>query len=384
MNKKLASAVFGLSVLSVPAGADTYVVPSLIVAVLTDDNILISADDRRNDIVTRVSPGLAVGHETERFQARASYIQDFESYRENSGLDSAEMRRFLETSLLYRLSQLVVFSVDANYSESRIPAELNISTGVGQGRVQGERTTIHPALSYRFSETSSAQIDYRHMQDRLAGGVDGDTNALNVEYEHLLTTTTQMTYGYTYTHFSFDNAATGVSGVSDYVHAPRIGIYRNLSAFTSLSAQVGPRFSTDEVGVNFAVTLQRHYINGRFMIGYDRGAASLIGEPGLVDLRVFNVSATHEFTNNFELSLVASSGEVMRDNSSFSDARIHRAGVSARYRFNEFASVSASYSYSHQRISEFSGRNVIPRNVAMIALTLTYPRRSESVEFVRR
>ncbi|MDO8907289.1 MAG: hypothetical protein Q7W55_02190 [Pseudohongiella sp.] len=383
MKKRLTCGLVSLALLSLPSHAATYVVPTLVVAVLSDDNILISADDRQEDIITRISPGIAAGYESARLLANARYSQDIESYKENPDLDASDMRRFLEASFVYRLNQLMVFSVDADYNESRIPAELNISTGAGEGRVGGERLNINPALSYRFSPTSGAQIDYLHSRDRLLGGVKGDTNALNVEYEHSLSPNTQMHYGYTYTHYAFDNPAVDVEDMMEYVHSPRIGVFHNFSQFSNLTAQVGPRFTDDEVGLSTAIMYQRRYSKGRFMLGYDRGAASLIGEPGLVEQSVFNASVTHEFTNNFEVNIVSSYGEVERDASGLSDAKIARASLTASYRVNDYASVSATYSYSRQETSVLEGGNIIPRNVAMLAFTLTYPRRSEPVVFTR-
>ncbi|MDO9318363.1 MAG: hypothetical protein Q7V56_09200 [Gammaproteobacteria bacterium] len=380
---RLAVWLISAALIAAPAQAASYIVPTLVTALLADDNVLIGTVDRRKDIITRLSPGLEVGAESERLLLNARYSQDIEFYRDNPDLDSTEMRRYLQSEFLYRLSELVLLSVDASYTESQFPAELNISTGAGQGRIEGERAEINPALSYRFSPTSSGQLDFRHTRDRLAGGVENDTNAVNLEYDHALTTSTQMTYGYTYSHFAFDNPETGIVDLTEYLHTPRVGIFHNFSAFTSISAQVGPSYTADDVGANFAVQLQRNYSKGQFAVGYNRSAGSLIGEPGLVELDALNATLTHEFSNEFEVSAVASYGQVHREDADFSDDRISRAALSAIYRVNDYAAVTASYSFSEQRISGPNGIDNIPRNVAMLALTLTYPRRSSPVIFNR-
>lgn len=380
---KLAGGLISAAVLAAPADAAPYFVPSLVTALLTDDNVLISTDDRQKDLVTRISPGLELGTESERLVLNARYSQDIETYKDNPDLDSNDMRRYMQSQFLYRLNELILLSVDATYTESQFPAELNISTGAGEGRIEGERAEINPALSYRFSPTSSGQVDFRHVRDRLAGGVENDTNALNFEYDHALTVNTQMTYGYTYSHYAFDNPETGVINLTEFVHAPRVGIFHNFSAYTSLSAQVGPSYSAEEVGANFAFQLLRNYSNGQLAVGYNRSAGSLVGETGLVQLDAFNATWRHDFSNNFEVSAGASYGQVHRDDTEFSDDRISRATLSAVYRVNDYASVTASYSFSEQRIAGTGGITSIPRNVAMLALTLTYPRRSSPVIFNR-
>lgn len=380
----ITSGLVGAAILAAPVQAASFFVPSFVIGVLSDDNVFITADDRQQDLVTRLSPGLVTGYESERLQLGASYTQDMESYRDNPELDSSSMRQYATADLLYRLSQLVILSVDASHTKSRIPAELNISSGAGEGRIEGERSTINPALSYRFNERSSALIGYTHTRDSLAGGTDGETNALNVEYEHVLTPGTQMTYGYTYTHFSFDNPLAGVFDLNEAVHTPRVGIVHDFSPFTTLSAEAGPSYSdNDEVGANIAILLQRRYRNGQFSLGFDRSAASLVGEPGLVELNVVNATLTHDVSNRISVNLTGSYSEVLRDNSLLSDTEVSRASLSAQYRFNDYTSVQATVSHSKQNISVFDGQQSIPRNVAMLTLTLTYPRRSEPVAFAR-
>ncbi|MEX0739706.1 MAG: hypothetical protein WD071_10225 [Pseudohongiella sp.] len=377
------SGLFGIAVLASPVQATTFVVPSFAIGVLTDDNVFITADNRQKDVITRLSPGLTAGYESERLQLGASYSQDIESYRDNPDLDATDMRRYASADLLYRLSELVVFSVDAVHTESRIPAELNVSSGAGEGRIQGQRSSINPALSYRFSERSSARIDYTHTRDRLADEAEGETNALNVEYEHVLTPNSQMTYGYTYTHFAFDNLMVGTMDQNEAVHTPRIGIVHNFSAFTTLSAQAGPSYSEDEVGANVAILLQRRYSNGQFTFGFDRSAASLVGEPGLVELNVVNATMSHDFTNRFSVNITASYSEVLRKDIVLSDADVARASVGARYRINDYTAVDASFSHSNQHTTLLDRKRSIPRNVAMLTLTFSYPRRSEPVAFAR-
>jgi hypothetical protein len=383
MSIKLAGGFISVAIFAAPVSAAPFIVPTLGIAVLTDDNVLMSFDGQPKDVITRVSPGVELGVESERLLINASYNQDMESYQDNPDLDSNNMRRFLKSDIQYRLNELILFSIETSISESQFPAELNISTGAGEGRVESERTEINPALSYRFSPTSSAQIDYRHTQERIAVGIENITDAVNVDYEHALTANTQMTYGYTFSHFEFDNAVNSTVDITEDLHTPRVGVFHNINSSTTFSIQVGPSFTTNEVGANIATQLQRSYSQGQFAIGYNRSAGTLIGEPGLVEIDAFNGSATHRFGNNFELSGTLSFGKVHQYDSEFSDDSISRASLSARYRVNDYASITASYSVSEQRIFSPTGSNNIPRNVAMLALTLTYPRRSAPTIFSR-
>lgn len=375
--------MLSLATLSTHAQASAFWIPSVAIAVLSDDNVFVSSTGREEDVIARVSPGLAAGYESERLLASAAYSQDIESYKDHPELDSSSMRRLLETQLVYRLNEAAIMGLSGSINESRIPAELNISTGAGEGRIDGKRTTINPSFSYRFTPGLSVQIDLTQLRDQLAGGIDGDTRSVDLDVSHTITSRTQLTYAYTYSHYDFDNPEAGVVGLTESVQTPRIGVFHNISEFTSISVQAGPSYSRRETGVNVAFLLQKRYTNGRFSVGYDRGSASLIGEPGLVELDVMNAAVSHSITNRFDVNLSASYGDVSRRQSVLPDTTIYRGNASAIYRINDYVSISASYSVSRQRTTIAQVRSVIPRQVAMLALTLTYPRRDEPVRFVR-
>lgn len=384
IRKAVISGFVGAAIVTAPVQAATFLVPSVVIGILTDDNVFIDADDPQSDIFIRFSPGLAAGYESERLQLGASYTQDAEWYRNNPELDSTEMRQFTTAELLYRLNELVILSVAADHTQSRIPAELNISSGAGQGRVAGERSNINPGLSYRVSERAIAMIDYTYTRDKLAGGTEGETNALNMEYQHELTLRTLMTYGYTYRHFTFDTPFADVVDQDETVHTPRVGITHNVSPNTTVSAQAGPSISSEgDYGANISILLQSRYASGLMAFGYDRSAASLIGEAGLVELNVINASIDHEFTNRLSLGLSASYSEVLRGDAQRVGRDIARATVSTNYRINDYVSAQANFSHSNQTLGTLIGEQSLYRNVAMLSLTFTYPRRSEPVVFVR-
>lgn len=380
--KKL-TGIATLTLLSTQVHGAAYIAPVIVIALLSDDNILVSTENRSKDVITRVSPGVTAGYETERLIATFNFNQDIETYKDNPELDSSNMRRHIGADLLYRASESVVLSLESSYNESKIPSELNISTGAGEGRIAGNRTSIQPAVSYRISPLSRAQLDFLHERDRLANDVNGDTNAVSLSYERALSENTLMIYDYTYSEYSFDNPESGIFDLEESVHTPRIGVAHNINSNTNISFLIGPTYTSNESGFNVSLLYQQSYSAGRLMIGYDHGSTSLIGESGLVELSVANASLTHNISQNLELNLSGSYGDYTRDRGTFLDSRVYRATLSAIYRFSDYVAFTASYSTNHQRDELVDGFNKIPRNVGMIALTFSYPRRSEPVQFIR-
>jgi len=362
---------------AIPVQAQPYLQPSISVGVLVDDNILVTAADPFKDRYTRISPALEAGIITNRLNARTYYTRDIEKYDKYPEFDASDMRESLDAAVSYQLTNVIELSLNGRYDTSRIPAELNISTGVGEGREQARRLLINPAMRYLFSETSSGLLEYQYTHEQLDLAAEAEINAVNVEYLQRVSAVSELIYGYTFTHYAFDGVGlvNGQSQLTEYVHSPRVGIVHALTQFSSVTAQIGPRFSGDEVGVDFAARYQRASARSIFSIGYERSAASLIGEQGLAELDVFSVSLTHELNNALRVGLIGNYSDVRRDGSGLPETSVMRLGVDALYRINDHVSLTASYEHSKQRSTIGSLRSDIPRNVAMLALTLTIPRR---------
>jgi len=349
--------------------------PSITASALADDNIFISAEDQQSDTILRLTPALETGYESNTVSTRAFYARDIESYAEYSELNSSNMRQLLELSMAYQPTAMTVYSVGASYLESRIPAEFNITTGVGLGRVHGDRFVLNPEVNHRFTETLKGVVAYSFIQENLADGIKSDTNLFSLGLEHDRSRTVQMTYEYNLAHYSFDN------GIDETLHTPRIGIFHAIGEGTSVSGLIGPRFSRNGVDVDFAALIQHQYAGGRFQFGYDRTAGTLIGEPGLVDVDALNAGVFFSVSERLEASLVGNYGGVSRQDSSLSDARVYRAMLSANYQLNTHLSLTASYAYSRQHapIGVDEERLVIPGNVVMLAITFRMPQRSERI-----
>jgi len=350
--------------------AAPYFEPSITTSVLADDNIFISAEDQQRDVILRVSPAVETGHDSGRFSTRAYYAQDLEAYAEHSEMNSSDMRRILDLWVAYQPAEMTVYSVTGSYMESRVPAEFNIATGVGFGRIHGDRLSIAPEVNRRFSDTLKGSATYTFMKERLAGGLRSDSNGIGVALENDRSRTLQMLYDYNVVRYSFDG------GVNEVVHTPRIGVYREIGPGMSVSGLVGPRFTRAGTRVDVAGLLQHEYSAGRYTIGYDRSAGTLIGEPGLVEFEALNAAVFFNLTTRLEAGLTGSYGNVSRQDSTFRDARAYRAILSTNYRFNDYASLTASYAYSRQR-AELAGEQIIvPGNVAMLAVTFGMPQRT--------
>jgi len=353
--------------------AAQFIQPSLTTAVLADDNIFISAEDPQSDVIFRVSPSVEVGHESRTFSASLYYGRDIENYSNNSDLNSSNMRQVMDASVAYQPSAVTVYSMGANYLESRIPAEFNITTGVGEGRVDGDRLLLYQEVNHRFSTTLKGVAGYTFRQENLAGGVRSDSNALSLGLEQTRSPVVQISYDYDLIHYQFDD------GISETVHTPRTGVFYSFGPNTSLSGQVGPRFSREGVGVDAAAMLQHRYPRGGFQVGYDRSAATLIGERGLVELNAFNASMYFNVSDRLEASLIGNYGAVSRRGTTLNDADVYRAMMSLNYRVNANIGLVGSYAYSRQNVTALDGQIVIPGNVVMLAMTFTTSPRAERV-----
>jgi len=358
--------------------ADAFFVPSVSLAAVHDDNIFVTAGVRAKDLITRATPGLETGYESANLDLRANYNRDLEKYADHPDLNSNSMRQFGNASINYQASTAILLSFDAAYSQSRVPSDLNISSGVGIGRLEGKRHSANPAIEYRFSETSTGLVEYFLSRESIAEGIEGDTNQINGEFEHAINSTNQLIYGYTYSKYEFTN------GLTQNVHTPRVGFGHDFSNRTSLEAQAGPRIEEDDVDFNTSVIMRHIYGSGQFSLRYDRDVTTLIGEAGIVQAQIIGATLVHRIGNSFELTFSPSFGEVSRPNTRIQDAEVYRVGLEGRYDFNDAFSLFGSFNYSYQESSfEDFDPVAIPRNLFTLGMTLRLPHRSSSANAER-
>lgn len=359
---------------SVGVYADGFVIPSITIAGVHDDNIFVTAGTQDKDTITRISPGLEFGYVSPGLTMRANYTQDMESYKEHSELDSDSMRQFADAAIDYQASATLRLTFDADYTLSQVLSDLNLNTGgFGTGRSEGERTTATPGMEYRFSETAIGRLDYTWTSEKLVDGLNSTIDQINTEYENALNNRNRFIVGYSYSQYEFTN------GLTQRVHTPRVGIIHEFSERTMITAEAGPRIEEDSVDVNAGVILSHTYSAGQVTLRYERDVTTLIGEAGIVQAETIGGTLLHRLGTEVELSLSPRYGAVSRPDSQLRDAEIYSFDTELNWNVNDAVTLFASHRYNYQEsVFEDFDAFEIPRNLYTLGVTLRLPNRNAS------
>ncbi len=344
-----------------------YIVPSISVARVHDDNLFFTANDEIDDEITRISPALEIGYDTARLNWRGSYIVDSESYRDNDYLDDHLTRRLGQFSAQYLASPRLTLALDSSFTNTETPADLTLFTGVPTGRFEAERLVVNPSVSYRFTAATTGIFELIHTEDELEEmAASSQISTLATRFEHRYSPENMLTFGYQYREFEFEG------GLDQDTHIPWIGWVRNFSPRTTFIAEAGPRITEDSTDAYLLLSVQHQYEQGIAEISYTIDETNSIGDIGRVENRTLLGTLSHRIGENFTLAVSASYGEVEYYDLT---SDIYRVGVDLNYQVFNSLQVFARYSRNVQRAGFLEADNrEISRSVASIGFTLSYPR----------
>jgi len=354
---------------AVMAQGGYYAIPEIAINKVDDDNLFLTPEEEKQDIVTRITPAIEFGFDSELLSWNGSYTVDAERYNRYSALDNNTMRESAGLSFEFIPNRLTRFNMDANYTETQTPGELNLVTGLERGRFKATRSFFNPILIYQLGSASFASLDYSLRADKLAGGVSGDRHQTVVGYTRTLNEINEFSAGYTHRRYTIENGEDDETS-----HLPWLGINHKFSARTSIDARGGPRQIEDEVEPYLRLSLLHEYVNGEIDVNYIRDEITLIGESGRRETETVGLSLFHQIGNNFQLEISPRYGTVTRRGT---DAEIYRFTIDARYRINTNFELSASWNYSSQ--DEFFNSTIeqsVKRNVFLLGINYatSFPR----------
>ena len=383
--KKFVLFVFALLLTSLVNAQDGfYVIPSVSVAEIYDDNIFFTIDDEDDDLATRISPAIEAGYESQTAQWNARYSFDAEKYNEFTDLDSNMIRRVADLAMSVQTSTKLTLAGDAHYIKTNTPVDLtlgnsNFIQGLSVGRVAAERLSIHPELAYQFTPQTMGSLQYTLTNDKLFGALDSDTHLVETALEHQLSDKNTAEFGYNYRRYQFDQVpvpgSSGAIHVKQDTHTPWIGLQHDFSQRTSLTGRVGPRIFDSSTDIYALLLLNHTFANGDLLISYERNDTTLLGEVGRLEADTFSAAFTWRGGRNFEIGIAPGYAKISRDDFKVD---IYSAALNASYRINDALYLNASYDLNYQNVNFVDGREEdVSRNVILLGFTLTYPRRTE-------
>jgi hypothetical protein len=351
-----------------------YVIPSLSIAEVYDDNIFSTPSGRvrEQDIITRISPGIQAGYRSVPLTLLGRYSFDAEIFPDHSDLTDAQARQRAGIEFRYLPTRLLTLAFTGEYVETQTPGELNLVTGIEGGRVRAQSYTVQPSVAYQFNPLTKGAGSYQ-FETIESGGVTSDVHTTTLGLDRRLTPRDTGSLGYIFRHFSFDSNDTTTS------HTVTLGWLRQLTRQTSILLRAGPRFSEEDVDAEVLASIRHRLKQGELSFTYERSQDTVAGETGSVDTDTLSAGLTYQLLRFLEVSAVPSFSRITRGSA---EAEVYRAGLHLTYQLTKWLSLLGSYQFSLQQgrleaaaIAAGRGDEEIYHNIILLGLTFTSPYR---------
>jgi hypothetical protein len=380
-----------------------YVVPALGVAAEYDSNVFGTADNRRDDVLLRVSPGLTLGYVSQPFTILGRYIIGVEAYADNSDLNGLN-RQAASLDVRYRPTRRWRLGLRGGFLESDSITELaapgaRLPEVAEEPRVEGaeleppgpdrDLTPIPSAATLRRETTQIVVAPLATFElDRLTSLLgsyifrlsDEENQATDTEHtvrlgvERRLTALDRASLNYIFRYFDEGDSTDGDETSSS--HAVTVGYGRRLTPLTDVSGEIGPRVDDEgEVGVEARLAFLYRFRTGSAALTYSRSQGLVAGRRGAQT--VDTLAAALEWTplRNLTLGLVPGVGYYQREedqDQGDGDTLVYGVTATARYRLTQWISIVAAYAF---RYEDNEGGDAFPRHVLSIGLAMAYPYR---------
>lgn len=357
-----------------------FVVPSVSVDEIYDDNLFFTADGEESDLITRVGPALELGYESDTFSWSGRYRFDAEAYANNTGLNDSQVRRFADIDAEYQPTSRLTLNAAAAYTKTDTPFDLSLVPGgaipgVLAGRAEAERTSGHVAAGYRLTAPTTGFLAYTRTREDLVGTGESDADALESWFDQRISAVSTLSYGYLRREYRFDreSAQSQARGVTQDSDTPWVGLSHRFNDRTRVSARAGPILDGGSADPYVLLSLQHSYNNGELLLDYERDETTLLGEPGTLEIEAIYATFSRRFGTRLDLQVTPGYAHVQRTGLSVD---IYNLGLGVVYKITEAIFLTASYEFNWQETGPAAGGSSdVSRNAIQVGVRLAWPRR---------
>jgi len=359
------------------AQAGFYVTPSFSLEQVYDDNLNSTASNHESDFISRFTPAIQAGYQSEPLTILGRYSFDAEVYADHPELNSPQVRQRASIDLNYLPTRLLTLSVNGTYTQTQTPRELNSLTGLEAGRASGKSLSLGPSITYQFDPLTSISGSYAFTRDELAGGTSTEAHNASLGLDRGITPRDTLSLFYILRFFHFSGESTSASDETDNVVT--LGWRHAFTPLTSLTLRGGARFSGGAVDPEVLASIGHQLKKGGLSFTYAKSQATVIGQAGTVNTDSFSASVNYEVLRLLQVSAVAA---FFRNTQGGSEAKAYTLNLGASYPITAWLALVGSYQFTFQQGILGSATTTaggpeqdIFHNIVSVNLVATYPMR---------
>lgn len=375
---------------AVPPGASPgwYVVPSFSLTGEYDSNVFGTGSPETDDVIGRVTPGIAFGYQSQPLTLWARYAFGAEVFADNSDLNGINRQR-AGLEFRYLPNPRLTLGLVAAYNESEdpngllqpvdVPAPTAPVAGappppgtppplpsVEVGRQKTKQYLVSPAVSYRIAPGTTLDGVYTFTRSDVEGSPTDNEHEARVSVSRELTRLDTVSAAYTFRYFDPEEDDSLSS------HAITLGYRRKLTEATEASIEAGPRIDDDgEVGAEVRAGLTHRFtptISGS--LGYSRTQNIVSGRSGAQTVDSVSGDLTWQALRELLVTVGPRFSYFSADDDATGDTRYFAVAVRGVYRITQWLSARVEYFFTYQDEEQAAD---IERHVFSLSLDFTYP-----------
>lgn len=343
-----------------------YVTPSFSASEVYDDNLFFTPSARKQDYISRFTPGVEAGYRSVPLTLLGHYSFDAERYARNPDLNKNFARQDASLEFRYLPEQRLTLGLNGSFVKTRTPQELNVTTGLAASRVRAQSISVNPSVAYRFGALTTGRGDYSFVRDEISGGTPTDTHTVNLGLDRRLSRRDTGSLGYSFSRYVFGGQSTVDS------QAFTLGWSRDLTPLTRFTLRAGPRVTRGKVRAEVSASVRHTLSRGEVSFSYARSQATVLGVSEPVKTDSFTAAGTYQL---LRLLTVSAAPSYIRTSLGGAVAKVYELNFGAIYRFTEWLSLNGSYRFDFQQGSIAGLDEHIIHNVALVSLSVSYPYR---------
>jgi len=352
------------------AQAEATLVPSLSVSTVHDDN-LFSAPTGVGDVLTSVRPSIEGQYESPTVNLQSLVSFDMQWSPRHTSLNIIDARRHAMFDGRVRSRPSILLGLAARYDGTNTPGDLNLDTGILLDRQRARRAQFSPSIAYRMTPRTTITTQYDWTNEALSGGMGGDLHAARLGVARQWSPRTTLSARYLGRLFVND-AGTHRS------HTAMLGWTRELTPGMNLSLQAGPRIATyGGVSSEVQAAFLRRTPRTRFLVDYWRGETIVLGIPGPVEIHSGSTRVRWVLSRRLEVG--TNVGVFNSTTLDAAEAMVYHASFVSAWSREPYI-IAVSYGADLQRGDIRSGRfedEQVRRGVFLVRLTIA-PRLSRA------
>jgi hypothetical protein len=262
--------------------------PSVSITQVYDSNLLSTPSDHREDLITRVSPGVDYRYRSTLWTLVGRYTVDAERFTDSPEFSALGARQHATVGLRFRPRARVKVAADTALYRTETPGELNTVTGLTLTRATAEQVVAHASLTRQIDPLTGGIVEYSLTDARLAGGFRIQTHAMRIGAERHVSPrdTVSITYALDQFLFAIDRGP----GSTPTSHTLGVGLSHSITPQASIVLVGGPRITNGSPAGDLSASLRYQFQPGDLSLAYSRTQTAVIGLSGVV--RVQSLTAT--------------------------------------------------------------------------------------------